>query len=230
LAYDVLLHYSAPFMMVLLGVILACAGMALRASRFMNWIAFGYLLTGLSLGLQSFMTNQDLAIFAPLANVLYLGGAAATIRGVGLRCGDGWHRKAFVWAIGAVCVLNAARLAYLDDNLVMRILSLNVTLGLIYLSQLPYLIQRWNCLSTLDRLMGFTAVQVALFHFLRAAYVGQEGLQLLDPQAFVANLTQSMHWKVLLACSVVLSLWFGALALTCAVRERFTGSMVRHSA
>lgn len=214
-------------MMALLGILLASGGMALRASRFVNWIALGYVLTGFSLGLQSFLTNQDLAIVAPLTNFLYLAGAAAITQGTALRCGDGWHRKAFVWAIGAVCVLNAARLAYFDDNLVLRMLSLNVTLRLIYLSQLPYLIQRWSRLPTLDRLMGFTTLQLALFHFLRAAYVGQEGLLLLNPQAFVENLTQSVHWQVLLACSVVLSLWFGVLALTCAARDRVTGSMAR---
>lgn len=227
MAYDMLVQYFAPFMMALLGVVLAMAGAALRADRFLNWIACGYLLTGISLGVQSFFSNSDLALAAPLTTILYLAGAGAITQGAALRCGDGWHRKAAVWAISAVCVINAARLAYFDDNLLLRMMSLNVTLGLIYLSQLPYMIRQWKALSHLDRLIGFTTVQLALFHFLRAGYVGQEGLFSDDPQAFVQNLTQSAHWQALLASSMILSIWFGCLALICTAKDRFSPNMMR---
>ena len=204
MAYDTILQYAGPFLTFLLGVIIGGAGLALRADRFVGWLAFGYLLTGFGLGLQSFLSNSSLALGAPLTTMLYLGGAAAITHATALRCGDGWHRNAVVWAISAFCVINAARLAYLDDDLVMRMLSMNVTLGLIYLTQLPYLIGRWKDLTTLDRLLGFSTLQVGLFHFLRAVYVGQEGLFSNDPKAFVQNMTQSTHWQVLLACAFVL--------------------------
>lgn len=228
LAYDTLLQYSLPFIMAVLGMVLAAAGRALRADHFVNWIACGYLLTGFSFGLQSFFTNSNLALAAPLTTVLYLAGAAAMTQGTALRCGDGWHRKATVWAIGTICFVNAARLGYFDDNLVMRLMSLNVSLGLIHLSQLPYLIRLWKGLSNLDRLLGFTSVQLGLFHFLHAGYAAQETLYNSEPQAIVQNLTQTAHWQMLMASAVILSIWFGCLTLSCAAKDRFGPELVRH--
>lgn len=222
-----LVHYFAPFMMAFLAAVLAIIGTALRRDRFLYWIACGYLLTGVSLGVQSFFSNSDLALAAPLTTVLYLAGAAAITQGAALRCGDGWRRKAAVWAISAICVVNAARLAYVDDNLPLRMISLNVTLGLIYLSQLPYMIRDWKTLPQLDRLIGFTVVQLALFHLLRAGYVWQHIRVSDDPMALLQNLTQSAHWQILLACSMILSIWFGCLALICATKDRYGPRLIR---
>lgn len=222
-----LVHYFAPFVMVFLAAVLATAGAALRADRFLNWIACGYLFTGASLGAQSFFSNSDLALAAPLTTLLYLAGAAAITQGAALRCGDGWQRKAVVWAISAICIVNAARLAYIDDNLPLRMISLNVTLGLIYLSQLPYMIRDWKTLPHPDRLIGFTTVQLALFHFLRAGYVWNHIRLSEDPMVLVHNLTQSAHWQALIACSMVLSIWFGCLALICAAKDRYSPRLIR---
>lgn len=220
LFYDRLLQQLSPFLLLMIGFLVLAAARALRSGQFLSWIAGGFMLIGLGLGLQSLMDNRQLALSAPLITVLYLAGAMSTAKGVSLRCGEGSRRSLVVWATAGVCIICASWFSYVQDNLVLRMILLNSALGVIYISQLPSYLRARSQLSYGDTLLSITMVLIGVFQFLRAAYVAVSSFLIADADAFVHNLTLSTQWKLMLAASSILSLWFGFVAMLCAVNDR----------
>ena len=217
------IHLTSPLLVLMLGTVVLLAAHLLRGTPFLQKVGQGVCLTGLGLGIQSLLDNRALTLIAPFTSLIYLAGAALIVMAVASRAGEGRGRRYFCWAVIGGCFLNALIFSYALPDLRLRMQVLNVALTLIYLSQFPYFWPRRKSLAVWDQILGYSLLLLALYHQLRLAYVELFQLRFTGAEAaFFENLTLSSEWKFLLFSSNVISLWFVALSLFCAIYDRIS--------
>ncbi len=82
------IHYFiliVPACLILMGSLLLICHFAFRAPSYLLWLGLGYIVPSFSVAAQSFMSNKQLALSAPILGSMYLFGAWASAYAMGLR-------------------------------------------------------------------------------------------------------------------------------------------------
>lgn len=187
------------------------------AARFLLWLAAGYVLHALALGAQSLMTNAQLGQWTLITAIPYLMGSWCLAQGVVQRHGQ---EHASRW-LGVVLSITTLALLYyfsrVHDDLRMRVLWLNMGMGLLQLLAIRSLLRAPPARDWLEKALRWTYVAFSSYIVLRALLVWQ-----IVPSGEVVQLTRSGFWLLTLASSMLFTLWFSLLLLSCAVRDVFT--------
>lgn len=207
---------TAPAGVIALGMVLVACWWVQRRSRsarFLLWVAAGYVLPSLAMGLQSLMSNAQLSQWSLFTAVLYLAGLWCLAQGMALRAGIG----SISWQAGAV--ISAATLAGLyyhsrmHDDLWARMQWLNLGVGALLLLPARRLWRARLPADRLERLLHWSFLGLAAYHVLRAATAA-----LLVPADGPIVLTHSGYWLAMLAGSLLFAIWFSVLLLACSMR------------
>ena len=210
----------APACVVLLGgVLVACwwVQRSVASSRFLLWLAAGYVLPALALGAQSLMSNAQLGRWALVTAVLYLVGAWCLAQGMAQRYGQAHINR---WQGGVVVAATLALVYYFSytyDDLWARVQWLNMGVGLLQFLATRSLLQAPAARDRLETTLRWTYIAFATYSLARALLVW-----LVAPGQEVAPITRSGYWLMTLAGTLLFTLWFSLVLLSCAVRDVFT--------
>ncbi|MDR2324448.1 MAG: GGDEF domain-containing protein [Acidovorax sp.] len=210
----------APMCVILLGgVLLACWWMQrhLVSARFLLWLAAGYVLPALALGAQSLMDNAQLARWATVTAVPYLLGAWCLAEGIAQRYGQGHAHR---WMGLIVTVLALALLHYFSrvyDDLWARVQWLNLAMGILQSLAIPRLLRAPPARDGLEKALRWTYIVFSFYILLRALVVW-----LVLPSEEGGQLTRTGYWLLTLAGTLLFTLWFSLVLLSCAVRDVLT--------
>ena len=210
----------APACVVLLGgVLIACwwVQRSVASSRFLLWMAAGYVLPALALGAQSLMSNAQLGRWALVTAVLYLVGAWCLAQGMVQRYGQTHINR---WLGGLVVGATLALVYYFSrsyDDLWARVQWLNMGVGLLQFLATRSLLQAPAARDRLEATLRWTYIAFASYTLARALLVW-----LIAPGQDVLPITRSGYWLMTLAGTLLFTLWFSLVLLSCAVRDVFT--------
>lgn len=195
-----------PATSLLLGFSLVAAWNSLREQRYLLWLAAGYILIGIPLGLQSLMTNSQMANWAVLTGALYCTGSLASAQGFASRIGSQLMRGPALLII-AVTLALLFYFSRVNNILEARMLVLNTGMALLLALPLPTLLR--NGMDTaLERLLRLSYLALVIYSLMRPLVVFY-----LASQPLSNELSRSGLWLWMLAINLMLNLWFVFLLL-----------------
>ncbi|MEG3001902.1 MAG: GGDEF domain-containing protein [Comamonas sp.] len=219
-AADPYFSLIAPASVVLLGgVLVACWWVQRSVARvgFLLWMAAGYMLPALALGAQSLMSNAQLGHWTLVTAVLYLVGAWCLAQGMAQRYGQAHINR---WLAGLVVAATLALMHYFSrsyDDLWARVQWLNMGVGLLQFLATRSLLQAPAARDRLEATLRWTYIAFAVYTLARALLVW-----LIEPAQGAMPFTRSGYWLLTLAGTLLFTLWFSLVLLSCAVRDVFT--------
>jgi len=208
----------APACVILLGMVLAACWWVQRRqprARFLLWLATGYVLPALALGAQSLMGNAQLARWAVVTGLFYLGGAWCLAEGMSRRHEGGGRRGKLLLGL-VVSAVTLGLLYYhsrVHNDLWARVQWLNVGVGLLLLLGIDPQLRALAPQDRLERALRWTYVVFAVYNLIRSLVVW------LLPVSEVEVLTRSGYWLMTLAGTLLFTMWFSLVLLACAVRD-----------
>lgn len=209
-------HYFiliVPICLILMGSLLLICHFFFKAPTYLFWLGIGYIVPSFSLASQSFMTNQQLTLTAPLLGCFYLLGAWASAYAMALRK-DGNAHNLLAFALIALTLPFMIYFSYVDEQLWIRMLILNLAIATIESLVLPSLFKDYQHRDWLNKLVDYSYLFIVLYTFSRSVIV-YFCLQNIQSNMLV----DSAWWLMMLAASILLSLWFAIIVVGTLVRD-----------
>ena len=213
---DLYFALIAPACVMLFGALLvACWWLQrhARPSRFLLWLAAGYVLPSIALMVQSLMTNAQLSAVAPFTACFYLGGGWCIAQGMAKRQGAKGVSVALGLLVSASVVAGLYYFSRVSDDLWMRVQILTLGMALLQLLAAKII---WTAELGTDRFEKW--VRWTYGASLAWALLRPLGVWLLPVQE-VQQVTRSGYWLVTLSLAVLFGLWFALALLACTVRD-----------
>jgi diguanylate cyclase (GGDEF)-like protein len=209
-------HYFiliVPVCLILMGSLLLICNFFFNAPSYLFWLGLGYIVPSFSLAAQSFMSNQQLTMTAPFLGGLYLFGAWASAYAMALRKKASSH--AFTALLMAMITLGLlVYYSYVDEQLWIRMLILNIAIATIGSLVLRSTFANYQQSDWLNKIVDFSYFFIVLYTFIRSMII-YFFLQNID----ASMLANSAWWLMMLAASILLSLWFAIVLLGTLVRD-----------
>lgn len=202
-----------PGCLLLLGIAFVIGRLMLRDQKFLSWIAAGYILPALALAAQCLMNNQQLADWSVIAAIFYLFGIWSIAHGMALRNGGTAHPRLAI-LISIITLLLLFYYSRIINNLWLRIIILNVGIGLIQLLVAGHFLTKSMTEDMLDRVLNMSYVAIIIYTLARPFVI----TVFVSPND-LGELTQSNFWLVMLAASILLSLWFALIIFAITGRD-----------
>lgn len=209
-------HYFiliVPACLILIGSVFLICHYNYKAPTYLFWLGLGYIVPSFSVAAQSFMPNQQLALFAPLLGAMYLFGAWASAYAMALRKNAQAHS---LWCLGIIIIalILIGYFAYVDEKLWLRMLILNFSIALVESLVLFSIFKHYKKEDLLNKIVDFSYVFIVLYTFARSLIIF---LFLKDIEANM--LVSSVWWLIMLAASIFLSMWFAMVLMGTLVRD-----------
>ena len=184
-----------------------------QAPKYLFWLGLGYIVPSFSLAAQSFMSNSELALSAPLLGGMYLFGAWASAYAMALRKKGHVHSY---WCLGliAIALLLLSYFSYVDNQLWIRMLILNSTIATVESLVLFSIFKNYQNIDIFNKIVDFSYFFIVIYTFTRSLIIY---LFLSDIEADM--LVTSVWWLIMLAASIFLSMWFAIVLLGTLVRD-----------
>ena len=184
-----------------------------KAPTYLFWLGLGYIVPSFSLAAQSFMSNQQLTFSAPLLGGLYLFGAWASAYTMALRKNASSHTlSAFILIFFTICLL--VYYSFVDELLWMRMLILNISIATIESLVLTSIFRDDKQSDWLNKLVDYSYLFIVVYTFVRVIIIF---FFLKNIEA--SMLVDSVWWLMMLAASIILSMWFAIVLLGTLVRD-----------
>lgn len=202
-----------PSCLLLLGLAFLVCRFILRGHNYLSWIAAGYIIPAFTLAAHSLMDNQQLARWAVVASAGYLLGIWAVARGLALRHNGTAHPK-IALAMAAVILSLQFYYSQINDQLWLRIIVLNSGILLMQLTVARQFFSKALKGDKLDKTLAVSYIAILCYSFMRPIVIGFN--LSIDT---LGQLTQSNYWLLMLAVSMLLSLWLALLIFAITVRD-----------
>ena len=205
-----------PSCLILIGSVFIAGHFLFKAPRFLLWMGIAYILPSIALGIQSLMTNQQLTMTAPWVGTLYLTGAWATAHGIALKAKSSSNLKISLLLI-LVGVFTLGYFAYVDENLWLRILTINIITILLQVMIIPSVyafFKRSNILNKMLCISYFVVVFYSVTRFLITLFY------LKNVESI--SISSSNWWLMILALNILLCIWCAILIVATTIKELFT--------
>lgn len=204
-----------PVCALLQGIVLIVCWTTLKKHRYLLWIAASYILTSIPLAAQSLMRTNQLATWAVATSLLYLFGIWCAAKSMADKSRVSAHPK-LALCIMAVALLLQSYFSIVSDQLWVRMIILNTALSILIALPLPGVLRIPRSPLLIERLLRVSFVLLVSYAVLRTLTIGV----FIRPE-IVGQFTQSGYWLLLLACSMLISLWFTFVLLACTAKETF---------
>ena len=184
-----------------------------KAPTYLFWLGLGYIVPSFALAAQSFMSNQQLTFSAPVVGGLYLFGAWASAYTMALRKKASAHTLvAFILILITICLL--VYYSFVDEQLWMRMLILNLSIATVESLVLVSIFKDDKQSDWLNKLVDYSYLFIVLYTFVRVIIIF---FFLKNIEA--SMLVNSVWWLMMLAASIILSMWFAIVLLGTLVRD-----------
>ncbi|MDR0235890.1 GGDEF domain-containing protein [Acinetobacter sp.] len=194
------------------GLLLIC-NFFFNAPSYLFWLGLGYIVPSFSLAAQSFMSNQQLTMTAPFLGGLYLFGAWSSAYAMALRKKGSSH--ALIALLVTMITLGfLVYYSYVDQQLWIRMLVLNIAIATIGSLVLRSTFANYQHSDWLNKIVDFSYFFIVLYTFIRSIII-YFFLRNIDANM----LANSAWWLMMLAASILLSLWFAIVLLGTLVRD-----------
>ncbi len=209
-------HYFlliVPICLILMGGLFFICYFFFKAPAYLFWLGLGYVVPSFALAAQSFLSNDMLTLCAPCLGAMYLFGAWASAYAMALRKNANAHSKlAFVLIFSAVSFLTYYSL--FNDQLWVRMLVLNLTIAIVESLVLFSIFKNYKQTDLLNKIVDYSYLLIVLYGFVRGLIIF----------IFLKNiemhmLVTSVWWLMMLAASILSSLWFAIVLLGTLVRD-----------
>ena len=184
-----------------------------QAPKYLFWLGLGYIVPSFSLAAQSFMSNSELALSAPLLGGMYLFGAWASAYAMALRK-KGHAHSYWCLVLIAIALLLLSYFSYVDNQLWIRMLILNSTIATVESLVLFSIFKNYQNIDIFNKIVDFSYFFIVIYTFTRSLIIY---LFLSDIEADM--LVTSVWWLIMLAASIFLSMWFAIVLLGTLVRD-----------
>ena len=194
------------------GLLLICH-FFFKAPSYLFWLGLGYIVPSFALGAQSFMSIQILTLFAPCLGAMYLFGAWASAYAMALRKNANAHsRMALILIILAVALLTYY--SSVNDQLWVRMLIVNLTIATVESLVLFSIFRHYKQIDFLNKIVDYSYLVIVLYAFVRGLiiFLFLKGIE-------IHMLISSGWWLMMLAASILSSLWFAIVLLGTLVRD-----------
>lgn len=194
------------------GLLLICH-FFFKAPSYLFWLGLGYIVPSFALGAQSFMSSQILTLFAPCLGAMYLFGAWASTYAMALRKNANAHsRTALILIILAVVLLTYY--SSVNDQLWVRMLIVNLTIATVESLVLFSIFKHYKQTDFLNKIVDYSYLMIVLYAFVRGLiiFLFLKGIE-------IHMLISSGWWLMMLAASILSSLWFAIVLLGTLVRD-----------
>ena len=209
-------HYFlliVPICLILMGSLFFICYFFFKAPSYLFWLGLGYVVPSFALGAQSFMSNHMLTTCAPYLGIMYLFGAWASAYAMALRKNANAHSAiAFILIFSAVLLL--AYYSLVNDQLWMRMLILNLTIAIVESLVLFSIFKNYKQTDLLNKIVDYSYLLIVLYAFVRGLIIF---IFLKDIE--IHMLVTSVWWLMMLAASILSSLWFAIVLLGTLVRD-----------
>lgn len=197
------------------GLLLICY-FFFKAPAYLFWLGLGYVVPSFALGAQSFLSDEMLTLCAPCLGAMYLFGAWASAYAMALRKNAKAHSKiAFILIISAVLLLGYY--SSVNDQLWVRMLILNLTIATVESLVLFSIFKNYKQTNLLNKIVDYSYLFIVLYAFVRGLIIF---FLLKDIEMHM--LVTSVWWLMMLAASILSSLWFAIVLLGTLVRDTVT--------
>ncbi len=210
------IHYFiliVPACLILMGSLLLICHFVFKAPAYLLWLGLGYIVPSFSVATQCFMSNKQLALFAPILGSFYLFGAWSSAYAMGLRKTANAHSSGCAILIAITLVL-LSYYSYIDDQLWIRMLVLNISIAVVESLVLFSMFKNYQNVDFLNKIVDFSYLFIVLYTFARGIIIF---FLLKNIQADM--LATSVWWLMMLAASIILSMWFAIVLLGTLVRD-----------
>ncbi len=198
---------------MLLGIAFIIFRLILRDQTFLSWIAAGYIVPSIALAAQSLMTNQQLADWSVVMAIFYLFGIWSIAHGMALRSGGNAHPRIAI-VIGVITLSLLFYYSRIVDDLWSRIIILNTGVGLMQLLVAKYFLRKPLTGDIFDRALNISYMVIIVYTLARPPVIA-----IFMPPDGLGELTTSNYWLVMLAASILLSLWFALVIFAITIRD-----------
>jgi diguanylate cyclase (GGDEF)-like protein len=202
-----------PLCALLQGLALICCWSVIRQQRYLLWVAASYILMAIPLSAHSLMSVHQLAQWAVPANALYLFGMWASARGIASKYGGDAHPIAAA-GIMIVALAGSFYFSYIDDQLWIRLVCLNVAIVLLLSLGIVQLFRTSTSHVLIERILRYSFLMVVGYAVIRTLVVIY-----IFPSHITNEITRSGFWLAQLAVSLVVSLLFTFSLLASVMRE-----------
>lgn len=204
-----------PFCLILVGGVFIFAHCFFKAPKYLLWMGFASILPSIALGLQSLMSNEQLSLTAPWLGVLYLGGAWSVSHGMIIKA-QAKPKPLYSACVMIVGILSLLYFAYVDEQLWVRMLIINIAILCLEALALPPVIRLLKQSSRLVKLLCMSYLLLFAYATLRTTAIVLF-LQNVDR----ITLSTSPWWMLMLAINVILSIWFAIIVSATTIKELF---------
>lgn len=184
-----------------------------KAPSYLFWLGLAYIVPSFALGAQSFMSDHMLTLCAPCLGAMYLFGAWSSAYAMALRKNANAHSKfAFILIFSAILLLSYY--SSVDDQLWVRMLILNLTIAIVESLVLFSIFENYKQTDLLNKIVDYSYLLIVLYAFVRGLIIF-----IFLKNIEIHLLVSSVWWLMMLAASILSSLWFAMVLLGTLVRE-----------
>ncbi|OTG65108.1 GGDEF domain-containing protein [Acinetobacter silvestris] len=184
-----------------------------KAPHYLLWLGVGYIVPAFSLAAQCLMSGDQLNVAAPVLGGMYLFGAWASAYAMALRKKAHAHSKV-AWFLIVILTALLSYYSYIDQQLWMRMLILNFGIATVSSLVLVSMFRGYKNNDWLNKIVDLSYLFIVLYTFIRCLII----FHFLE-DIKIAMLSKSVWWLMMLAASILLSMWFAMVLLGTLVRD-----------
>lgn len=204
-----------PLCALLQGSVLIGCWAAMRPHRYLLWIAASYIISSVPLAAQSLMETSQLATWSVATSAFYLVGIWCGAKGMADKSGVSAYPRLALCLI-AVTLSLLFYFSIINDQLWKRMIILNTALSILIALPLKGVWHKASSPQFIERLLRISFVILVAYAFFRTGTISI----FMTPE-ITGQFTQSGYWLLMLACSMLISLWFTFVLLACAAKDTF---------
>ncbi|WP_228142541.1 GGDEF domain-containing protein [Acinetobacter seifertii] len=204
-----------PSCLFLIGLAFTFCRLIFKADLFLLWIGLAYVIPSIALFAQCLMDNAQLTLAAPFTAILYLLGSWFGAYAISLKLNVSFRHK-LALAISLCTIAILTYFSYIQPQIWVRLIILNISLGLVGFITIPYVLKKLPSSKSFDKwILIFYLISVS-YSFFRAG-INFIFLEPIDQSQF--TLTSSVWWLLCMSANILLNILFALVISGCAVKD-----------
>lgn len=204
-----------PSCLFLIGLAFTFCRLIFKADLFLLWIGLAYVIPSIALFAQCLMDNAQLTLAAPFTAILYLLGSWFGAYAISLKLKVSFRHK-LALAISLCTIAILTYFSYIQPQIWVRLIILNISLGLVGFITIPYVLKKLPSSKSFDKwILIFYLISVS-YSFFRAG-INFIFLEPIDQSQF--TLTSSVWWLLCMSANILLNILFALVISGCAVKD-----------
>lgn len=196
-----------------MGSLMLICHFVFKAPRYLLWLGLAYIVPAMALAAQSLMTHQQITLSSPIVGIMYLFGTWASAYAMARRKNANAHSR-IAWLLIVLITALLGYYAWTNEQLWMRVLILNLGIAVVGALVLVSMFRDFKNTDRLNKIVDLSYLMIVLYTFARSLII-LFFLQNMD----IDTLSTSVWWLLMLAASILLSMWFAMALLGSMVRD-----------